>query len=245
MANARELHSSVNRFWRRRFKANWRAVFILQEQEIIRRVKDAATVRSMHIDIESLFNDWRKWNRIAIDKTIVTAEQSVESGIRLTAKLVSANPETLLDQTVLRALGNKVVARAALVNANTEEAIRSTLTRSMNAGASLGEIVDDLTNNVFVRSIVNRSDTIGQVMATQSINSGSNSAMESLGVEMKQWFSMKDNRVRLAHIIADGQRVKIGEPFDVGFEDLQYPGDPNGSPWNIINCRCFVVPVKK
>jgi hypothetical protein len=30
-------------------------------------------------------------------------------------------------------------------------------------------------------------------------------------------------------------------PFLVGGEPLQFPGDPSGSTWNIINCRCTVI----
>jgi hypothetical protein len=36
----------------------------------------------------------------------------------------------------------------------------------------------------------------------------------------------------------------IDKPFDVGGEQLMYPGDPDGgSPGNTINCRCTVLPV--
>lgn len=36
----------------------------------------------------------------------------------------------------------------------------------------------------------------------------------------------------------DGQTVGLDEPFDVGGSDLQYPGDPDGPPEEICNCRC-------
>jgi uncharacterized protein with gpF-like domain len=45
------------------------------------------------------------------------------------------------------------------------------------------------------------------------------------------------------HLAADGQVQDIDEPFDVGGEQLMYPGDPAGSPGNTINCRCTVLPV--
>jgi hypothetical protein len=37
--------------------------------------------------------------------------------------------------------------------------------------------------------------------------------------------------------------VGVDETFSVGGEDLEYPGDPNGSPENVIQCRCTVAPV--
>lgn len=36
----------------------------------------------------------------------------------------------------------------------------------------------------------------------------------------------------------DGQTVGLDEAFDVGGESLQYPGDPDGAPEEVINCRC-------
>lgn len=54
----------------------------------------------------------------------------------------------------------------------------------------------------------------------------------------KMWDAKEDTRVRAAHEQADGQVVMISQPFIVGFEPLMAPGDPSGSPWNVISCRC-------
>lgn len=45
-------------------------------------------------------------------------------------------------------------------------------------------------------------------------------------------------RTRPAHLEADGQTVPLMDAFIVGGERLQYPGDPAGSPGNVISCRC-------
>lgn len=57
-------------------------------------------------------------------------------------------------------------------------------------------------------------------------------------VVLKRWDSKEDTRVRAAHDAADGQTVSISQPFIVGGEALMAPGDPSGSPWNVIACRC-------
>lgn len=55
----------------------------------------------------------------------------------------------------------------------------------------------------------------------------------------KRWLSTDDSRVRLSHRVADGQVVKLAEPFRVGGFLLQYPGDPiTIAPHETINCRC-------
>jgi uncharacterized protein with gpF-like domain len=63
------------------------------------------------------------------------------------------------------------------------------------------------------------------------------------GVEWKEWLTAGDERVRDMHVAADGQITKLDDYFNVGGEYLMYPGDPNGSPENIINCRCVSLPV--
>ncbi len=64
----------------------------------------------------------------------------------------------------------------------------------------------------------------------------------------KVWFTQGDSRVRDDHVKANGTSRFVnhqgwgGRPgkFLVGGEYLRHPRDPNGSPGNIINCRCFM-----
>jgi len=66
--------------------------------------------------------------------------------------------------------------------------------------------------------------------------------MQQGGVKSwKMWMSRRDSKVRAAHRRADGQTVQSNETFTVDGESLRFPGDPNGSPRNVINCRCFSV----
>ena len=66
---------------------------------------------------------------------------------------------------------------------------------------------------------------------------------ESLGIQRDQiWLATIDDRTRASHIALDKERVDIGEKFSNGCE---YPGDPNGAPEEIYNCRCTLVSCKK
>lgn len=61
----------------------------------------------------------------------------------------------------------------------------------------------------------------------------------AMGIKGEQmWMTTRDGRARLTHRAADEQKVKIGEPFDVGGAQLECPGDPSGPPEEVYNCRC-------
>ena len=57
----------------------------------------------------------------------------------------------------------------------------------------------------------------------------------------KQWLNTSDSRTRETHKAAGGQVRRIDEPFMVGGSTLRFPGDPLGSPDEVINCRCTVM----
>lgn len=55
---------------------------------------------------------------------------------------------------------------------------------------------------------------------------------------IKRWDTVMDNKERLAHELANDQPQPLNQPFIVDDEPLLFPGDPTGSPSNVINCRC-------
>lgn len=72
---------------------------------------------------------------------------------------------------------------------------------------------------------------------------------------MKEWITAEDGRVRriprdqASHKAMNGVTIPAADKFDVptkdGIDRLMFPGDPNGSPSNVINCRCTVAYVPK
>lgn len=77
-------------------------------------------------------------------------------------------------------------------------------------------------------------------VGTYTVNDATYQAAGARGVRYKRWVTMHDNAVRDTHVVADGQVVRIGAPFDVGGYDLRFPGDPVGPPEIWINCRCVM-----
>lgn len=79
---------------------------------------------------------------------------------------------------------------------------------------------------------------------TNTLGAGQQARYDDLGkqgcIAQKGWWDVHDSvpPERPEHWEASGQVVDYDKPFIVGGEELMYPGDPKGSPFNCINCRC-------
>ena len=72
-----------------------------------------------------------------------------------------------------------------------------------------------------------------------SHNQGLMQGYYDMDVEYLEWSTSIDGRERDSHREIDGEIIPIGGTFSNG---LRYPGDSNGIPSEIINCRCQVLP---
>lgn len=123
------------------------------------------------------------------------------------------------------------------------------ITDGVNGGESVEQIadrVDRVLTWTASERWSGRARTIAQTETTRAYNAGTVAAgMEQARVTgqqvRKEWIAHRDERTRIAHHDADGQTVAIFYPFLVGGEMLMFPGDPIGSPENVINCRCSVM----
>lgn len=84
-----------------------------------------------------------------------------------------------------------------------------------------------------------RGRMIARTESHSSSNASTQMAAKSTKLPLKkEWIAAISERTRDTHMIANGQIVGIDEPFIVGNDFLQQPGDSSGSAEEIINCRC-------
>jgi HK97 family phage portal protein len=121
------------------------------------------------------------------------------------------------------------------------------LKKELSIGVLEGESIQQLKKRVdtlFVSWYKGRGETIARTEVLSSNNAGTLFGYQQSGVvNQKEWLSARDARTRPAHGAVDGQKVNIDKAFIVGGEKLEYPGDPNGSASNIVNCRCTILPI--
>lgn len=112
---------------------------------------------------------------------------------------------------------------------------------SLEQGIQDGESFDKLAARV--REVFNgmsreRSMRIAVTETGIAFEGGRHDAMIQAGAEWKEWLTSQDDRVRITHSALDGTRVPMAEPFIVGGVPMMFPCDPEGTPAEIVNCRC-------
>ena len=120
--------------------------------------------------------------------------------------------------------------------------INSAITQGIIQGETTDEIakrlaaVTDMSKNAAVRNAA--------TMTTSAQNGGrvdSYKRAQDMGISLKQrWIATLDGHTRPTHRQCDGEIREVGKKFSNG---LLFPGDPNGAPAEVYNCRCVITAV--
>jgi hypothetical protein len=127
------------------------------------------------------------------------------------------------------------------INQTTFDQLKNSLADGLKAGEPMDDLIDRV-KDVFKTATDSRAQTIAITETNMAVNGGRHGGMQAAGVPKKGWRTSHLENTRPAHIQAEKDYTKgipVNEAFIVDGEALQYPGDPNGSAGNIINCRCF------
>lgn len=131
------------------------------------------------------------------------------------------------------------------VSSTVFDQIKTVIHEGINEGKTYDQIADD------VRAAFNsladyEAKRIASTETAAAFGAGRDFSMrKSGGITHREWLTSRNSNVREWHREAEGQVRGINEAFEVGPDLLQYPGDPEGVPANVINCHCVVVAKKK
>lgn len=119
--------------------------------------------------------------------------------------------------------------------------ITKSVTSSILQGKSIKHMADDLQKRITTMSRDSAIRT-ARTAVTGAQNAGrmdSYAAAEKMGIKLKKcWLATLDARTRHSHAMLDGEQVAQDKKFSNG---CRFPGDPQGPPWEIYNCRCTLI----
>jgi HK97 family phage portal protein len=117
---------------------------------------------------------------------------------------------------------------------------------TLQSGLTDGDSMSQLANRVraeFTEISKGRANTIASTETAAAYGTARDVAMKEAGVQWKEWLTSGNENVRESHRAAEGQTVRLDEPFNIGGASLMFPGDPSGPPEEVINCHCVQIAV--
>ena len=111
-------------------------------------------------------------------------------------------------------------------------------------GILQGESMDKIAKRLRNVQKMNKTQAIrsARTIVTGAENKGrqdSYARAEADGIVLERtWIATNDSRTRHSHAVLDGETKPINTPFSNG---LMYPGDPDGEPSEVYNCRCTLI----
>lgn len=118
--------------------------------------------------------------------------------------------------------------------------ITAQVSRGIATGASWKQVAKQLDGEMRIgyNKAVRIARTEGHRIQNQAKMDSMDDAVERGADLVKQWDATLDGKTRDSHAIVDGEFREKDEEFSNG---LQFPGDPDGSAAEVINCRCALL----
>lgn len=161
-------------------------------------------------------------------------------------KEVSVDWDVLIAQWIA---GNEILnpsdttSKIVLVTRTTQDRIRRNVATALKEGTSIPDFAKQLRTDYGFS--LRRGTLIGRTEIIAASNAGSVLGAQASGIPTRKvWLSTQDDRTRDLHLAVDGQKVpNLETPFNVGGDEMQYPGDSSlgAAASNTINCRCTVI----
>jgi HK97 family phage portal protein len=148
--------------------------------------------------------------------------------------------QDIFTRTVTEWLATEGAKRVVGVLDTTKDKIRRELLAGQAAGESIFQLSKRLQAMYGEFSNI-RAERIARTEVISAASLGSQTAARATNLPLlKEWISTRDSRVRDSHGNANGQVVKIDEPYIIGGYKMMHPGDSSmGAPGDeIIQCRC-------
>lgn len=230
----------------KRFQRILKRLFQGQENEVRERVRAGET------DVDKIIYDREAWQekfRAAGYPLILEAVRAAGEEAMQEVRMAEGETKTkgLFDVTnplVVQYITDKLFKFARQVDVTTASQLRIELVEAVELGESVTQI-EDRVAGVFRIAKTIRTETIARTEIVGASNQGALLGYKQSGVvPKKRWVVALDERTREWHAaMVTADPVPIDEPFIVGGEEMNAPGDTNASARNVVNCRCTVAPV--
>ena len=233
-----EMSAKAYQRWRRSKLARGEGYRQMRE-DIAARIRDAAQIAAAYVDdtLPAVFALNRTYAAYAIERAGANLGVGTSFSIYsedVVRRLIVEHPELLPNYPRRRALDVPKELRWL------REKISSQVLHGILGGETIPKIASRMVDVVGMdKNVAIRNARTAVTSAENGGRMDTYDAAEAMGIRLqKEWMATHDTRTRESHGRIDGERVDKDAAFSNG---CRYPGDPNGAPEEIYNCRCTMV----
>ncbi len=226
-----------------------------QAQELRKELSRAGDMSS--IDINAIFDieeEAKKYSKQTKNHYADAVQKAGDAGLLASVgKLMDLNIEQkqeeeafVITAEIRKEMLEMILNSGTKINETTLKKIESMMEKALKDSWTVEEFTQAIHERLDGLSL-SRSRTIANTEMGKVENWGQiEGYKQSELVERKGWLSAflpdtRDDHAEADHFYSDNP-IPLDDAFEIGGEMLQYPGDPNGSPGNVINCKCATYP---
>lgn len=233
-----EMSAKAYQRWRRSKLARGEGYRQMRE-DIAARIRDAARIAAAYVDdtLPAVFALNRTYAAYAIERAGANLGVGTSFSVYsedVVRRLIVEHPELLPNYPRRRALDVPKELRWL------REKISSQVLHGILGGETIPKIASRMVDVVGMdKNVAIRNARTAVTSAENGGRMDTYDAAEAMGIRLqKEWMATHDTRTRESHGRIDGERVDKDAVFSNG---CRFPGDPNGAPEEVYNCRCTMV----
>lgn len=219
-------------------------LIINEKKELIIKLKDQDFTKSIGRATKKIIQAfYKEQSKVWADFSIPFIEEWARTSGIYSSVLLNPNSNFEVTPRMREILINRAKKYSKQITSTTAERVIDAISNSLEAGAGVNEIAE-VIGSVYDEFPAWRSALIARTEATFANNDGFIESYKQSGVVThKEWVNAGDDVVRDSHSEAGGVGGEIVELDELFSNGCEYPGDPNGDPSEVINCRCVLAPV--
>lgn len=149
----------------------------------------------------------------------------------------------MVRESLSAAAAERVISVSQTSRERAKKMLQDILSEGFEQGLSIDKIAAKIDGKIDKAWKIEKKFRAVRIARTEIVaasNRGQLSGADATGLPMKkQWIASGSGEPRSEHLAMNSvDPIDKDERFLVMGEGLLYPGDPSGSPANVINCRC-------
>jgi hypothetical protein len=223
--------------------------------KILKAVSKSDSSDLLQIVDQTIKKDQSNWEALLTGVYISVIEDFGQKSLNQVNTIKEVTKFNVFDEAIKAYIAKTVAEEVVRIEDTTKNKIKNIIAIGLAQGKRIGKFslnlpiedqIDSISLDIgklYLEQIIpNRSETIARTEVISASNSGSLQGAKQSGLKlMKRWIATADDDIRESHLnLLGSSAIGMDELFSVGASNGQFPGDPNLSAEERINCRCTI-----